>query len=128
VKLGGIIYVHDVSTQQYCGIAPVVADKVELIWNSVGVEKNMVFVSSNCGAQTKEYCDEQEAAMKELYPKGSRVHTLNKDKDSARNIVREIASSPTIDIRLLNTNSSKVDYLRSLRACLNAVKSFSWKV
>ena len=88
----------------------------------------MMFVSSNCEGQTKEYCDEQEAAMKKLYPKGSSVYTLNKDKDSARNIVREIASSPTIDIRLLNTDGSKVDYLRSLRACLNAIKSFSWKV
>jgi len=133
VTLGGIIYVHDVSTKQDPKTAPLFLTKLWLMLNSELpiMHAKIAFATSNCDGQSKENCDDEAENMKEgdwkdLTSNGSEVFDFMDDDESAWKIVQKLASSPPVRIRL--SSGSTLGPLKSFRACLDAIKTFSWKV
>lgn len=97
----------------------------------------VAFATSNRDGQTKENCKQEIERLQEGGWKDFEVLEFTNDHHSAWKIVQKLASSPPVRIQLskvflpVRIHSKPVsmfDIRKAFRACLDAIKSFTWEV
>jgi len=121
--------------QQEATTAPIF---LKQLWGKLGLDSSQMhtqvaFATSNLDGQTKENCEMERKRLQDKGWKDLNVLELEftNNHDSAWKIVQKLASSPPVRIQLSKVIQSKPDSMfdirRAFRACLDAIKSFTWR-